>query len=248
MAASEILAEIQQVPTYNGPNAGLAKPRMSQYRELVVQVTDQRTSVQSGQLWIATNPTPGTGIASHAAPTATDGTKLLFSINNAYALGTDKHIYMRSLSLAVTVAGAAATESRYEWFKSAAGTSRFSSGGSTNLSSSAIVVNNPGTAPAATSAVVRFGAVVSVADAAAKLIDNGLIRNIIPKVGDKVLFRFGSAPSLSGSSLEVTTAAIMNVDVPFVDLAPGETLVLSLVNASQSGASSYEFKAVFDER
>src|SRR5881397_1839181 len=62
-------------------------------------------AAKAGQLWVGGNPTPGTGIASHAAPTATDGTKPLCMFKNNYAVGTGKNIYLERVKLAVTAAG-----------------------------------------------------------------------------------------------------------------------------------------------
>lgn len=251
MAQSDILAAVNQTPTKEVTPGVQAKPSMTLYDELRVKVMDSLGFLMAGQTWVVKNPTSGTGIASHAAPTATDGSKPLFTLNNAYATGTDKHLYPQFWQFGVTVAGAGATASRFELYKSAAGVSRFTSGGSTNLSSTALVANNFGTSSIATSAVARFGAVVAPTDANAKLLWEGEIRAIIPKVSDQIVLEFGdtlSSPAATLLDLSNTSPIVSRFRIPAVDLAPGETLLLHLINASQSGASSYTCQAVHYER
>lgn len=251
MAQSDILCTVNQTPTKE-VNAGIpAKPTLTLYDELRVKAMDSLGYTQAGQIWIAKNPTSGTGIASHAAPTATDGSKPLFTINNSYASGTDKHIYLQSIQFGVTVAGANATSSRFYVEKSASGVSRFTSGGSTNLASTAIVANNTGTSSIATSAVVRLGAVVAPTDANAKLLWEGSIRAIIPKVSDQIILDFGDVTaSASATLLDIsnTSPILSRFRMPAVDLAPGETFLFHLVNAAQDAASSYTMQAVWIER
>lgn len=251
MAQSDILAVVNQTPTKEVTPGISSKPTMTLYDELRVKSMDSLGYTMAGQKWIAKNPTSGTGIASHAAPTATDGSKPLFTINNAYSAGTDKHIYLHSLQFGVTVAGANATSSRFYIEKSAAGVSRFTSGGSTNLASTAIVVNNTGTSSIATSAVVRLGAVVASTDANAKLLWEGEIRAIIPKVSDQIVVDFGDVMvGASATLLDIsnTSPILTRFRMPAVDLAPGETLLFHLVNAAQTAASSYTMQAVWIER
>jgi hypothetical protein len=225
--------------------------RQSLFQELYAKLVDEQAHADGGNLWVATVATAATitgGTASHAAPTATDGTRALLLLKNGNTAASKRRIYPLRITLGLTVAGAGATSSRFYIEKSAAGVNRFTSGGVTNVASSGLVLNNPGTQQVASSAQVYFGAVVSPADTAATLLAEGLIRSIIPTFGDRVSFLFGD--KAHGGATDYSTAAAIRVEeiVPACYLEPGETMALHLVNASQSGASSYHLKLRYMER
>jgi len=239
---------VSQAPAKSA--GGLDQATVDNYNRLRVQQASRLAAAKAGQLWVGGNPTPGTGIASHAAPTATDGTKPLCMFKNNYAVGTGKNIYLERVKLAVTAAGTNATSSRLYVEKTAQGTERFSSGGSTNLSATTLVANCTGVAPAATSMVMRLGAVVAATDANALLLAKGLVRSIIPKVNDIIILDFGEILETSGATLfdvANTSPVITRMICDPVQLAPGEQLLIHLVNAAQDAASSYELTASWRE-
>jgi hypothetical protein len=252
MAQNQLIAPVTQAPTKSQGGGQADQPHLDNFNNLYVKPMDSLGRVQIGHSWIGSNPTAGTGIASHAAPTATDGSKALAYFKNNYAASTGRSMYIHTLQFGVTVAGANATASRIYLEKTNAGTERWSSGGSTNLASSALVTKNLGVAAAATSMVMRLGALVTVATAAAtdSLIWEDDVRSIIPKVSDKILLEFGDSTTATGATLfdiANTAPIVTRLRIPQVELAPGEQLLVHLVNASQSAASSYTMKACWYE-
>jgi hypothetical protein len=249
MAQNQNVFPVGQAPSKSAGN-GPDQAWIDNYNRLRVQQASRLAAVKGGQLWRGGSPTPGTGIASHAAPTATDGTKALAYYKNNYAVGTGKNIYVDRIKFAITVAGTNATSSRIYVEKTAAGTERFTSGGSTNLNATTLVASNLGVAPYATSMVLRLGALVTVADANAKQVADGLVRAIIPKVNDVVVLDFGEIQETSGCTLfdvSNTSPVITRLICDPVELAPGEQLLVHLVNAGQDAASSYSMAVSWRE-
>lgn len=249
-AQTEVIIPVSQAPTKSA--GGQDKPNLDNFRNLYVKPMDSLGRVQIGQLWVGGNPTAGTGIASHVAPTVTDGTKALAYIKNGYGSTTGRNIYVHNWEFTLTAAGGSATASRFYVEKTQAGTERFTSGGSTNSGATTLVANNMGAAPAATSVVLRLGALVTVATDATttKLVAEGDVRSIIPKVSDKIMLEFGDfngATTATLLDLANTGALLTRFRIPPVELAPGEQLLVHLVNAAQNGASSYTSKCVWYE-
>ncbi len=250
MAQNQLVAPVNQAPAKSA--GGQDQVSIDNYNRLRVQGADRMAAVKAGQLWRGGNPTAGTGIASHVAPTVTDGTKALAYFKNNYASGTGKNIYIERVKFSLTAAGGSATASRIYLEKTQAGTERFTSGGSTNLSATTLVATNLGLAPAATSMVLRLGALVTVATdtTTTSLIAQGDVRSIIPKVSDQIILDFSDIHETSGATLldfANTGALLVRLIVDPVELRPGEQLLVHLVNAAQNGASSYEMTASWRE-
>jgi len=194
-----------------------------------------------GSYFVASNPTPGTGIAGIAATGAFSDAESLLVLKNTYTAAEGKRIYLDRLHLIVTAAGANGTDHRYV-SKIDTGVERYTSGGSTITP-----VNVNHDASSTLSATCYFGALVTTsASSNVRLIQSGLIRSVIAVVGDKYTFDYGADHvQPTGMVLEGTAQCHAVIPHAPIVLPPGCTYVLSLHAASQTGATSYEFNLGF---
>lgn len=234
----------RSLPTRQGDNT-LAPYRISNYGDAYVQHVGLHRSTISdeGGYFVATNPTPGTGIAGIAATGAFSDAESLLLLQNDNSESSAKRVYLDYLRLISTAAGANGTNVRYVLKLDDA--ERYTSGGST------ITPVNANMASSTTSGCTcLFGALITTsAGSNVRLIANGLIRSVITVVGDNYTFDFGGeAPATAGLAVAGTAINHSTVRVPPVILGPGDSLVLSLHAASQSAATSFEFELAYWER
>lgn len=196
-----------------------------------------------GSYFVATNPTPGTAIAGIAGTGAFADAESLLLIRNGASDADGTRVYLDFIELISAVAGTNGTNVRFV-SKLDIGVDRYTSGGS------AIVPVNPNSdSSAATVCTVKFGALVTTAaSASARLVQNGLVRNVITVVGDRYLFDFGGDVQAPGHAIAGT--AIADIVIPHVPvvLGPGDSFVFSIHAASQTVASEYEFNIGWYER
>lgn len=220
--------------------------RMSSRGEAYVQTLGKPRyqSCDEGSYFVATNPTPGTGIAGIAATGAFADAESLLLVHNANTDASAKRVYIDYLRLTVTAAGTDGTDHRYV-SKLDSSVDRYTSGGS------AITPVNPNMDDSSTAAAtVKFGALVTTAASAnARLVSNGLLRNVITVVGDVYTFDFGGdVPAAPSHAVAGTAIANLVVRHPPIVLGPGDSWVLSLHATAQTGATSYEFELGWWER
>lgn len=223
-------------------------PRVSGYGEQFVQPLHGKLQAlaDEGSYFLDRNPTPGTGLATIAAPTALDDTKPFILLMNqaAATLSPSRRIYLDYLKLIVTAAGTAGASINVSVKIDAAGVDRYTSGGS------AITPVNPNMdSSATTNARVHAGALVTTAANGARLVGHQLIRKVIPVVGDTYYLNFGAPTGpVGGSASDGTAAAQLTFPMPPVIIGPGQQALIHLWLPSQSAASSYEVELGFWER
>lgn len=200
------------------------------------------TLADEGRYFIATNPTVGTGVAGIAGTGAFSDAESLLLLKNTNAVGSGKRIVLDMLRLAPTVAGTNGTDHRYV-SKTDTG-DRYTSGGS------AITPVNPNAdSTELPTCLLYFGALVTTAaSSSARLIGNGLLRNVITVVGDEYLFDFGGDARPVSHAIAGTAIARMVIPHAPVVLGPGQSFVMSLHAAAQTVGTSYEFELGFWER
>jgi hypothetical protein len=220
-------------------------PRIGRRGEMYIQAlagAKLYPLADEGSYFLASNPTIGTGIAGIAASTSYDATEHLFWLRNT---STTKRLYLDFIEITVTAAGAAGTTSGFT-VTTDRGNSRRGTGGS-DITTSIYNVNRASSETAEVSCA--FGALAtSAASTSVQAVFNGLVRNVIKVVGDTYRFSFGDSVATwqcAGASLNGTTTAAITVPCAPVILGEGDQVFLSDWGASQSGASSYEFKAGF---
>ncbi len=221
--------------------------RVSRYGEMVTRIVGKEGKyalADSGEYWSATNPTPGTGIAGIAATGAFADAESLLYIKNGASVGDGTRIYLDFLQLIVTAAGTNGTDHRYV-SKIDTGADRYTSGGSS------ITPVNPNMDSSTTSsATIKFGALVTTAaSTSARLVQNGLIRNVITVAGDVYTFDFGGTMTAAPAHA-IAGTAIANIVIPHVPvvIGPQQYFVMSLHSSSQTAATSYEFNLGYWER
>lgn len=199
-----------------------------------------------GSYFVATNPTPGTGIAGIAAADGYDATEALCVIRNANTAGDNsKRIVLDYIKLQVTVAGASGTNSSYATHLDT-GNTRVASGGSTLTTVSPNMASTD-----SSNAAITFGAIVTnAASSSVRKLGSGLLRSVIHVVGDVTIFDFGGDPK-PPAGLAVAGTAILQQVVPHapVVLGPNDEFILTINAASQAvTGASYEVEIGYWER
>ena len=219
--------------------------RGTEYGDAVVQPLFGGKTIglaDEGSYFVATNPTPGTGIAGIADPATFADTKALVVLKNT---SETLSVYLDYLNLTVTAAGTNATN--LYWVAKLDNITRWSSGGS-----AITPVNTNMDSTTAAAVDLRFGAAVAVAaGSSARLIGHGVVRTVIPVVADQYRFVFGGsevAAVHSPMSTIGTAIAYAVVPVAPVVLGPGDSLLFHTFSGSQSGAHSFEFSLGFWQR
>jgi hypothetical protein len=196
-----------------------------------------------GSYFMATNPTPGTGIDGIAAADGYDATEALLTVYNAASTSTDTRIYLDYLRLYSTLAPTSATD--IAWVHEIDTAQRYSSGGSAITE-----VNVNGASTQTSSATIYFGAITAAAATANRLLGGGILRTVISVVGDIYTFDYGAAnkASLCGAVMEGTTVASLTIPCCPVVLGPANTYVFQLNGTSQAAKQNHEFELGFWER
>jgi hypothetical protein len=228
-----------------GSNA--ASVRANRHGELVVQSQLGGKLVQlcdEGAYYVATNPTPGTGIAGIAAADGYDATEALIHMRNDAASSADTRIYLDYLKLQITAAGTNGTNQRYVSILDT-GASRYTSGGSAITEVSPNMANGT-----ASSATIHFGALVTGgATTSARNVGHGLLRNVIAVIGDTITFDFGGTSPVPNALARAGTAICdQYVKHAPVVLGPSDIWHFSIFAASQTVGQGYEFELGYWER
>lgn len=234
----KVLVSDRQIPTPQTQNV-MEYARATRWGEQIVAPLGSKMYqyADDGSYFIATNPTMGTGIAGIAASTSFDATEHLLHIRNT---SSTKRVYLDFIDLVVTAAGAAGTTTGFTMTMDS-GTTRYTSGGSS------ITPVSPNEALSTSfDGTMKFGALVTTA-ASADVVPLGdfLVRTVIKVVGDSYRFTFGDSGKgwdCAGASLDGTTSAKITIPCPPVILGENGQFLLSDWAASQSGASSYQFR------
>jgi len=195
-----------------------------------------------GSYFVATNPTPLTGIAGIAAADGLDDLEALMFLRNGAS--NDKRIYLDYIALdVITGVGTNGTNVNFA-FKGDKGNTRYASGGSTITP----VNTNMGSSRTPGHDTLKFGAVVcTAATSEARLLHHARLRTVIKVLGDKYLFTFGrSEPgTISGIALEGTAQASIQISCPPIVLDPGDSVLMHEFASSQSVAATYQFSMGF---
>lgn len=199
----------------------------------IVTTKDLYSTVQ-GVRFVANNPTPGTGIAGHAAPTTYDQTKPFFYLFNPAS--NPKTVYPQRLRFLVTVISTGGTGSKFTFSRDVG--DLYSSGGTELTRASCHAATQP-------SGVTRLlaGDVVATAAVASKLIANCTPRGaVIETVWDEYQFVFGgvdgsvTCASNTGAAAQISSS----FGLPPVAIPPGYCLKVVQWKASQSAGPTME--------
>lgn len=212
------------------------------------------TAADEGSSFIATNPTPGTAIATTTS-VVDDATgasthaqqKPVMFIQNQWTPGplSSPNIYLRYLKMFVVQVPTSATSWKYAM----------------RLSPNSNKLTTAGTAITpiqvssyynfASRASISFGAITttdSTTDIGQRLIGNGQVSGAVPVALDEWIFTFGAIPQAIDSS--ITSANIKRLSIPTasVIIAPGWSWTLEMWGTSNAAAPSWEFELGWIER
>lgn len=208
--------------------------RVGRRGEQIVQSVDPQWLAREGSYFIATNPTPGTGLVGIAASTAYDAAETFLHIRNT---STTKKMHLHFLHLKCTAAGTNGTTWGVTMYGDR-GTSRYTSGGA------ALTSVNPNMASSETASGVSITAgplVTTAASSSARLLGDYPVRTVIKVIGDSYLFTFGAngLPAVSGVPLEGTTQASIQIPCAPVVLGENDQFLFHEYGASQSVGGAF---------
>lgn len=189
--------------------------------------------------FVAVNPTAGTGILGHAAPTTFDETKPYLFVYNGNASG-GKTIYPVCLRLVDTVVSVGGT--RIQFAQTLDQGNKYSSGGTALTKSS----TNMGSVVGSGATITAGAVVVTAATSNRRLLGNQIIKGAnIDVVWDQIEFVFGTTGGSQGGMLTPTTVAQWySVPCPALAIPPGYCWGVYQWAASQSTGPTYE--VIFD--
>lgn len=241
MAVSQKLPQpIPDNPQSGGPSrAG----KYSEAYELPLSYVGAKYNhADEGGYFVATNPTPGTGVA-FAVNASSDFTKTLFIFKNTAAAG-GKRMYLDYIKILPTVAPASATSLHFA--VQVDNINRYTSGGTLVTG---VNVNMDSDTPALGAVYYATSAVITTVAASAnvRLVSRGIARSVIPAVLEEIVIQFAGAAD-SGSSSGVA-AGRTATNAPPVIIGGGQYAVFSAWMPSNAiTALSYEFECGWYER
>lgn len=187
---------------------------------------------QGGRYFMATNPTPGTGIISGVVTSLADTTPyILVRNNNSVASGIN--IYPDFLRLHVTVVGIGHTSPKLTLKLDTAQGTRTATGGSTITP----VGTGNGTATATTTnAQIFAGAITAGAAGSAVLIDTFQLASAIEVVNDTWTVDFGCPTASMKTALADNSTTITHgyFPAPPICIGPQQVMTIHLWAASMS--------------
>lgn len=183
-------------------------------------------AADSGNSFVAINPTAGTGIISATpitlAAAATAPTMVVYNGNTN--LTNAINIYPLYLRLVETAASVGGTQLNFQFHVDKI--NRYTSGGT------ALTINNTNAASTtASNAVITFGAITGTAANADKQVSMNLRCRVglIDILGDQLDFNFGGPNRTAQTTLQtVATIGIFNFNCAPVVIGPGESLVFTI--------------------
>jgi len=208
--------------------------RTDQYLDSIVVSALNRDvwSATEGSRYVAVNPTPGTGILGHAAPTTFDETKPYLLIYN----GGSKTICPVTIRLTDTVVSVGGT--RIQFTQVLDQGNRYSSGGTALVSAN----TNMGSSNGAGATITAGAVLATAASSNRRLLGNSLVKGAnIDVVWDQIELVFGTTGGSTGGMLTPTTVAQWySVPCAPVAIPPGYMWALYQWAASQSTGPTYE--------
>lgn len=196
-------------------------------------------AADQGQYFLATNPTPGTGIASGTVTSLADTTPVLLFQNNNTVQSAIR-CYLDAFWVEITAVTTGYTN-HFMSFKidPTQSTNRYTSGGSTITP-----VNPNADSGAATKTNVYFGAITAAAaSSSVRLLESHRLRTVIPVIGDQHFFDFGAGQGQAQANLpnEGTLQVSKYYACSPVIVGPQEWFSAHFWGASAAAGTTFEF-------
>lgn len=195
--------------------------------------------------FLATNPTPGTGIVMEAASTSRSATAAFMNVYNAATTAQGNYIIPVRLRLVATQANSSASDWRIDVYTDSA--NRWSSGGSaiTEVPLEDSTVTD--FTEASSKATIHFGNLTLSAATDENLVGTQTVMKTIFAADDVVDIWFGDAPGSVGPQ-STTHLEVVSAVFPPVWIGPGANLSFHGYGASQTDDPAFEFEFLYLER
>lgn len=215
-------------------------------------LVDEYGLADEGSYFVATNPTPGTAIATTTSVVddATGATthaqqKPVLVIQNQNSVASGYNIYLRYLKMFITQVPTSATGWRYAMRLDPL-SSKLTTPGTLCTGK-----NVNGASQTQSQAYVSFGTNTttdSTASPQQRLIANGMVAQAIPVANDEWFFNFGATFASIDSSITSANVKRQSFPVPPVIIPPGWFFTLEMWGAANAAAPSWEFELAYAER
>lgn len=203
-------------------------------------------AAEEGQVFVATNPTMGTGLAGAAATTAFSATAALCILRSTASAG-GKSILPVSIRMVNTAAGTGGVSAHVALVIDTI--NRYSSGGALLVPSSTRNDDAP-----ASICSPYFGALVAAAATNQRILGRTVLKTQVAPcwtIGDEVHITFGcwgSNGNPGGGPIAGTTPVSIAKQMAPIAVTPGGSMVMHVWQPSQSAAASWEVEIVWWER
>jgi hypothetical protein len=237
---AQVVSQSRPDPKIADGSYGVLDQRYTGYKEQFMYLMNNKlyTLADEGSYYVATNPTPGSGVLGGVVTTM-DNTKPFILIKN----NGSKRIYLDFIKLMASAIGATGSLNYATHIVDAG--AGYTSGGSTI----APVQPNCDIGNMNSAALIYTGAVVATAGPAQRIIGNQAIRSVITVIYDTLYFQFGGEiTSFSGMPIEGLLILERAVCLAPVIIGPQESYKLVLWRASQAAGNNYEFEIGYWER
>lgn len=224
--------------------------RVGRYQELVgitALGANHYALADEGSAFVIGNATPGTGLATTAAPTTFSATTPFLILQNMEQLG-GQSLFLDYIRLTTTAAGTGGTALHVTTVLEPSSVARYTSGATLIVNASGATggqaVNPKSGAPAPTTVSAYVGPITATAATAnaRTLAPDLVLRSQIPVANDSYLIKFGGVEGAPGNSVSATTASQVVVAHAPVVLDPQSSFLLHLWLPAQSAASSYQIE------
>jgi hypothetical protein len=233
-------------PVRTGLNTDI---RLSIYGDQIVKLlgTGKHTLADEGSYFCTTNPTIGTALA-YGVITAFSDTAALFILANS-SNDSDQglvRVYPDYLRIIPTVAPASATSGQFAIKLDSAIRAPTANNVALTIANPNMDISQQSASAARAWAASGGTATVPAASAVARTVSRGVIRSVIPAIGDELVIAFGQADiagGVSGANARVVCQA------PPCVLGPQDTMVVYVwFPANATTALSFEMEAGWWER
>lgn len=213
-----------------------------------VQLTVHDTALaDSGVLFTALTPTPGTGIIGFATATTAalgDTNPYLTLWNSSQAGGSPVTIYPLWMRFTISAVSVAATNEVFEVTTDV--------GNRVTTAATALTIQNCNNAsPNKSQAVINVGANVASAFNAntRRFVDRVVMRTLIGVLGDQYTLQFGGGVNLNNAGILAGTAQVDLVkNFPAISIAPNGYLSINHWSASMSTNETFEVAMAYIEK
>lgn len=223
--------------------------RLGRYGDIQAAINTRvaQALAEEGSYFVATNPTPGTPVATTTSITTfaetagAVGVSLLIKNGESRSAQAPKRVILDYIKLMIVQVPTAATSWQF------AGVIddnpiRYTSGGS------AIVPVSPNGDIAAQSIVsMYFGALTTAVPNNRRLVSRGTLRGVIPTTFDTFMIKFGADEGGGHATGAAASGRILAVAPPVI-IAAQQNFALTMWGASNAAAPSFEFEIGWAER